>query len=253
MIIFHFKLWKKENIFKYIKKDFLSRIAKYAGIALIIFLIFYTPVIISDVYKKDKIPRILLKRLAQNLQINRLRIKLRKVPRKIWNIIASLLLPSVMEAACKKNIQRLQSRPLFTGGNYFGNTQVTPKTLTTAKRDFLVLLIVWIGVFTILTIPVSFQLRPRFFIVVFCYSVYLSRTFIWNIWKKNEQKQCYIACTSAERRIIAGTRMAHMLGLRAGNFTKESNNSKKDAYLESQGWCHAWTAAGSYRLDVCSS
>jgi hypothetical protein len=35
------------------------------------------------------------------------------------------------------------------------------------QRDFLALLIVWVGVFTILTIPVSFQLRPRFFIVVF--------------------------------------------------------------------------------------
>jgi len=35
------------------------------------------------------------------------------------------------------------------------------------KRDFLALLLFWVTVFSILTIPVSFQLRPRFFIVVF--------------------------------------------------------------------------------------
>ena len=33
--------------------------------------------------------------------------------------------------------------------------------------SFLALILIWVGVFSILTIPVSFQLRPRFFIVVF--------------------------------------------------------------------------------------
>lgn len=35
------------------------------------------------------------------------------------------------------------------------------------KKDFLILLLGWLGVFFALSIPVSFQLRPRFFILVF--------------------------------------------------------------------------------------
>jgi hypothetical protein len=43
-----------------------------------------------------------------------------------------------------------------------------------ARKNFLVLLFFWMGIFFIFTFPVSFQLRPRFFILVFAVPFILS-------------------------------------------------------------------------------
>jgi hypothetical protein len=168
MIIFHFKLWKKENIFKYIKKDFLSRIAKYAGIALIIFLIFYTPVIISDVYKNGQNTKNFIEALSAKPANKPFTDKITKSATENLKYYCLITTSECYGSSMQKEYPAIAiTAIILLAGIILVIRKLRQKTLTTAKRDFLVLLIVWIGVFTILTIPVSFQLRPRFFIVVF--------------------------------------------------------------------------------------
>lgn len=168
MVLWHYQLWKKQNVLACFKKDVVKIIAKYVGIAFAIFLVFYTPVIISDIYEKGKNTKNFFEAIIAKPEKKSLSEKITKDIEENARYYCLLTTSQCYGSSLKKEYPAIVVAMLIMfSGLVLIVRKLRKKTLTMKQRDFLVLLIMWLGVFTILTIPVSFQLRPRFFIVVF--------------------------------------------------------------------------------------
>lgn len=163
---FHYETWKKENLKKMLKKEYFKNFIFYVLVFLAFFAIFYVPVFISEVIKnfqntKDFFYAIGSKPGKESL--------ISKIIQNTFEQIRyfTLILTSVYYTnSIKKNLSYVipTLATVFTGvalAYYFFKRQ------SRLKKDFLILVICWIAVFFVLSIPVAFQLRPRFFLVVF--------------------------------------------------------------------------------------
>ena len=181
LIIFHFKIWKKENIIEYVKKDALKRLAKYAGIVAIIFAIFYTPVIISEVYKNGRDTKNFIEALSSKQDNKPLQQKIIKSAKKNLEYYCLITTSQCYEIhTASLNIKEegaiVITVLILLAGLILVIRKLRQKIITVMQKDFLIMLIMWVGVFSVLTIPVSFQLRPRFFIVGFCLNIWMRRS-----------------------------------------------------------------------------
>ncbi len=167
-IIFHYQLWKKENILVYFKKDALKVLARYALIMIFIFAIFYTPVIISDYYRKGENTRNFFEAIGSKPANKPFGQKIVKTATENLKNYCLITTSQCYGSDMKKEYPALVVTAfVLLAGMLLVVRKLRQKALSSANRDFLWLIVAWVGVFTILTVPVSFQLRPRFFIVVF--------------------------------------------------------------------------------------
>ena len=168
LIIFHYELWKKENILSYKEKGALNPFLRWAGVVFIVFMIFYTPVIISDIFKGGQNTTNFFQALVAKPAPKPITDKIAKDATENLKYYCLITTSECYGSSMKKEYPAifLTAFIILIG---FGLIirGLRKKEMTSMKRDFLALLIFWVAVFTILTVPVSFQLRPRFFIVVF--------------------------------------------------------------------------------------
>lgn len=168
LILFHLEIWRKALAVSYFKKEALKKFAKYAGIVLLIFAFFYTPVAISDVYRKGENTHNFFEALGSKAVKKPLIQKIAKSSTENLKYYCLITTSQCYGSKMKKEYPAIAvSALILLAGFALIIRNLRRKNLTAAQKDFLVLLLVWVGIFTILTVPVSFQLRPRFFIVVF--------------------------------------------------------------------------------------
>ncbi|MDD5397111.1 MAG: phospholipid carrier-dependent glycosyltransferase [Candidatus Moranbacteria bacterium] len=168
MIIFHYELWKKENISNHLQKEAMKGFAKYAAIVLLVFTIFYTPLIISDVFRKGENTHNFFEALTSKPVNKPLSQKIVKTTTENLKYYCLITTSQCYGSDMKKEYPAIAATVLvLLSGLLLVVYNLRKKVLTKTKKDFLILLAVWVAVFTILTVPVAFQLRPRFFIVVF--------------------------------------------------------------------------------------
>jgi hypothetical protein len=169
VFLFHYEIWKKESIVAFFKKDNLKKFFLYFSLFTLFFLLFYIPVIVSDIFKNGENSKNFFYAIGSKPKDKPLMNKL------ITNATEqiryfSLLLTSFYYSAkdLKKNLIFPISLTVFnlTTGIFLAIFYLRKKT-EKIKKDFLILLISWFTVFVILSIPVAYQLRPRFFILVF--------------------------------------------------------------------------------------
>ncbi|MEI7749543.1 MAG: phospholipid carrier-dependent glycosyltransferase [Candidatus Moraniibacteriota bacterium] len=168
LFIFHFQLWKKESLLACLKKDTLKSIGVYTGIAVLVFSFFYAPVFISESMRGGQNSKNFIEALGSKPAAKPMSDKLVKTVTESIKYYCLVTTSQCYGSNMKDEIPALSVTALILlAGAALIVRSLRKKTLTPAERDFLVLLIAWVAVFTILTVPVSFQLRPRFFIVVF--------------------------------------------------------------------------------------
>ena len=168
LIAFHCQLWKKENILAHTKKEALKTFARWAAVVALVFAIFYTPVFISDVYKNGQNTKNFFEAMSSKAVKKPLLQKVGKGATENVKYYCLITTSQCYGSSMKKEYPAIAVTTIILFlGLFLTIRKLRKKTLTTAQKDFLMLLLMWVGVFTILTIPVSFQLRPRFFIVVF--------------------------------------------------------------------------------------
>lgn len=168
VILFHFQLWKKEQIALCFGKEVLKKIALSAGIIFLVFGIFYAPVIISDSQKNWQNSKNFIEAFGAKPVQKPFTEKVVKSVTESMRYYCLLTTSQCYEGSLKNERPSI----IFTGlillfGLILIIRGIYKKQLSPLKKDFLALLIFWSGIFFILTVPVSFQLRPRFFIVVF--------------------------------------------------------------------------------------
>ncbi len=184
MVIWHFELWRAEPWRMLRAKSVWLPIVKYTltGVAIALFL--YTPAIISDTYrhgenihnffeamgsKQDKAA--LSKKLATSLDQNS----------QYYCLITTA---QCMTGSGKSNtLPELATALFILFGIAFSVIRLR-KLPAGIQKDFLRLVVVWFAVFSILSIPVASQLRPRFFLVVMALPFIL-----WGVWFEYMQER----------------------------------------------------------------
>lgn len=169
LIIYHYALWKKANLGRILEKDILKKILVSAVTALAVFLVLYTPVIISDSMKsgantKDFFEALSSKQAKKPL-LDKLGLNIEQQVENYTMITTSYLYPKNMTTA--DYVPIIFTLLIFFSGIYFVAKKLIRGKLEQHRKDFLMLILLWVGVFFVLCIPLAYSIRPRFFIFTF--------------------------------------------------------------------------------------
>jgi predicted membrane-bound mannosyltransferase len=167
LIGFHHHLWKLAKIKTLLQREMLKKMAGYAAIALAVFLFLYTPVIISDVFKKGENTHNFFEAMGSKPSKDSFGEKIFKDVKENAKYYCLVTTSQCYGSSIKKEVPALLVTGLVLLAGLSLSVRGLRKKTNLLQRDFLAMLLIWVGVFSILTIPVAFQLRPRFFIVVF--------------------------------------------------------------------------------------
>ena len=169
LMLFHLKVWKQSSWKAFLHKEQLRQFAIFSTIVIGMFAILYTPVILSDSLRGGENTRNFFEALGSKAEKKPLVDKLQKTMTENLKYSCLLLTSECYagDANSKENLPfvAIAAFVLLVGGTLaFRRARSEQSEL---RRDFLVLTLLWLGVFMVLTEPVSFQLRPRFYIVIF--------------------------------------------------------------------------------------
>ncbi len=167
LIGFHHQLWKLAKIKTLLQREMLKKMAGYAAVALAVFLFLYTPVIISDVFKKGENTHNFFEAMGSKPSKDSFGEKIFKDVKENAKYYCLVTTSQCYGSSIKKEAPALLVTGLVLLAGLSLSVRGLRKKTNLLQRDFLAMLLIWVGVFSILTIPVAFQLRPRFFIVVF--------------------------------------------------------------------------------------
>jgi hypothetical protein len=161
------QIWKKDELLKHLTRKSLTKFASYLTLVLLIFVIFYSPVIISDVQKGGENTKNFFAAISSKPQDKPLTEKISKnISENIKYYCLITTSQCYGQEGAKENAAKAVTVIIMLAGMTLIFRKLK-KEKDEQQRDFLILLAVWIAVYFILTIPFAFQLRPRFFIVVF--------------------------------------------------------------------------------------
>ncbi|MEA2006937.1 MAG: glycosyltransferase family 39 protein [Patescibacteria group bacterium] len=167
-VFLHYQLWKPKDIGSKIKTVFSKRGIAVALTAVFIIGVAYTPVIISDVVTDGSNVKNFIGAFSEKPKKNKTTWQkivrnFREQPKHYYLLITSF-----------RHRKGMKADPVPVG---FGTVFVVlglaltiarrKKEESAQKKAFLLLVSVWTIVFFLVTIPMSYQLRPRFFVVIF--------------------------------------------------------------------------------------
>jgi hypothetical protein len=167
LILFHMRMWRRESIMACLTKGALRKFASFVAVALAVFLLLYTPVIISDSMEGGQNTKNFFEALGSKAEKKPLLEKVKKDISENVNYYCLLTTASCYNGDMKSHaIPIAISTFIMVAGLALAIRRLRLET-DPLRRNFLMLTLLWFVVFSILTLPVAFQLRPRFYIVVF--------------------------------------------------------------------------------------
>ncbi|MDR3559539.1 MAG: phospholipid carrier-dependent glycosyltransferase, partial [Candidatus Pacebacteria bacterium] len=169
LFFFHYELWKKENIRGVFQENNFRVLALYAGLAFLVVLIFYAPVIISDSMKnwantKDFFQAFSTKQGNRPITTRAI-IGLQSQIEYYVMIFTSYIITKGSNNTYGSLLSILIGA-LFVGGSYL-IYKFFKETKDNLRKDFLLLVFLWFFIFLLITIPVATQIEPRYFIFTF--------------------------------------------------------------------------------------
>ncbi|HAT73400.1 MAG: hypothetical protein US30_C0001G0032 [Candidatus Moranbacteria bacterium GW2011_GWF2_36_839] len=177
LIFFHSQFWRLQKIKDIFQKNILQKIAVYSLIFISVFALIYSPVIISDIMRKGENAGNFIQALSSKAKNKTFAEKISKNFSENTKYYCLITTSFCGEGepfdSAKSALASIFSLALiFSGLILIGKALQKEKSIE--RRNFLALLFLWVGMFFIFTFPVSFQLRPRFFILVFAVPFLLS-------------------------------------------------------------------------------
>jgi 4-amino-4-deoxy-L-arabinose transferase-like glycosyltransferase len=202
LILAHLRVWDKETLKTYFKKEALKKFSGFVGISLAVFLVLYTPVIISDIKAHGQNSKNFIEALSAKPEKKPLGEKLSKDVSENLKYYCLLTTSECYGNNFSKNdlFAIVLTVLILIAGLFLAIKNVLREKNQLAK-DFLLLLLFWSLVFLILTIPVSFQLRPRFYIVVFA-TPFIFLGLIYEFLEKRFGKKAFWACLAITALIL---------------------------------------------------
>lgn len=221
------QFWKKEKLASFFRRKQLMKCAAYFAAVFLVFIIFYAPVIISDVKRGGENTKNFFTALGSKPENKPLADKISKdVSENLRYYCLITTSQCYGEDNNKETFAMIVTGAILLVGIALA-FQKFGKEKDLLKKDFLTLLLIWIGVYFVLMIPVSFQLRPRFFIVVFAAPFIL----LGLIYKYLEEKIEYKKAFLGTMLITAGIIGWNVYGTYAW-FKEQANSQEKTTVIE---------------------
>lgn len=167
MFLFDLQVWKIEKIRNLFQVAVLKKFSAYVVTALAVFMFLYSPVIVSDVMEGGQNTKNFFEALTSKPEKRPLTEKLVKDVKENLRYYCLVTTSECYSGDFKKNAVPMAFTAIILLSGLVLTIRNIRKEKNSNRRNFLALLLAWSAVFFILTIPVSFQLRPRFFIVIF--------------------------------------------------------------------------------------
>ncbi len=162
-------LLNQKTVKKVIRKILSKTTLLYISIVVIIFSVLYTPVIVSELKTDGSNTKLFFQMFSSSGREDKTFSEklLRNFREQGDNY--SLITTGFRHRAGMKADPLTVGFGLFIiiSGLLLAKKELSFKKDTPSQRNFLVLLFIWISVFFIITIPASYQLRPRYFTPVF--------------------------------------------------------------------------------------
>lgn len=166
MVLWHFRVWHKEAWRVFFTKQTLFSVAKYISTGLTVVLLLYAPVIASDVVKKGENFHNFFEAMGSKPDPKPLGEKLNEGWYQNVRYYCTITTGACLSDGAKKNRWPMVATGTFLVMGLGVSAWRLRRLPNGIRQDFLRLVIVWTAVFFVLSIPVAFQLRPRFFLVV---------------------------------------------------------------------------------------
>jgi len=167
LILFHMGIWKRRAVADCLTKAALRKFASFAAVVLSVFLVLYSPVIISDSMEGWQNTKNFVEALGSKAEKRPILEKVKKDVFENLNYYCLLTTSSCYNGDMKAHALPIAlSTLVMLSGLVLAIRKLRVET-DPLRRNFLMLSLLWFAVFSILTLPVAFQLRPRFYIVVF--------------------------------------------------------------------------------------
>ena len=202
LIGFHLALWKKSSWIGLFRKETLRQGVVLFALVFGIFAVFYTPVVISDTLRGGENTRNFFEALGSKAEKRPLIEKVQKTVTENLKYSCLLTTSGCYTGDVKDNIPLVS----VTGFIFFAGILLAIRRIrneqNALRRDFLMLTLLWLGVFLVLTEPVSFQLRPRFYIVIFAVP-FLFLGFLYECLEERFGKRALLASLAITVGIVA--------------------------------------------------
>lgn len=167
LIAHHLEIWKKD-FWKTLFSAQVARLsAKYALAVVMIFSIFYFPAILSDFKKGGENAKNFIEALSSKPKDKPFIEKLGQNAERNVKYFCLITTAGCYKGDAQDDPDNSAITIILIFFGLAAAAYFWKKEGPTANRNFPALLLIWFAVFFVLTIPVSFQLRPRFFILVF--------------------------------------------------------------------------------------
>lgn len=167
LILAHYEVWKISRIKELFAKESLKGFFSAAAVTILIFLAVSSPIIISDVMKKGENSKNFIQALSSKPKNEPLRVKIRTNIEENLKYYCLITTSGCYRGEAKDNVILVLITGVILLAGIYASIREIRKNSSQISRDFAWLMLFWIGVFFILSIPVASQLRPRFFILVF--------------------------------------------------------------------------------------
>lgn len=192
LIVFHMGIWKRGVIATYCTGAVFRRFAVFVALALGVFLFLYTPVIISDFMEGGQNTKNFFEALGSKAEKKPLLEKVQKDIAENANYYCLLTTSSCSNGDMKSHTVPIAiSLLIMVAGIALAIRRLRTEN-NPLMRDFLMLTLLWFAVFSVLTLPVAFQLRPRFYIVVFALP-FIFLGFLYTFLEERFGRRGYIA------------------------------------------------------------
>ncbi|MFZ1719978.1 MAG: phospholipid carrier-dependent glycosyltransferase [Candidatus Moraniibacteriota bacterium] len=167
LILFHLRVWNWESLRALFRVTVLKQGASYIVVGLAVFLVLYSPVILSDRMEGWQNTKNFFEALGSKAQKKPFFEKVQKDVLENLNYYCLLTTSSCYNGNMKAHALPITASALVILSGFLLAIRRLRRETNPLSRDFLWLSILWFLVFSVLTLPVAFQLRPRFYIVVF--------------------------------------------------------------------------------------
>lgn len=167
-MLLRFEPWKPARLKTYFEPAHLKTFLRSAGIVLIVVGLFYTPVVISESMRHWQNSRNFVEAMGSKPDPKPLFSKLSKDFEQNAQYYCLIVTAQCYDGYHpKKDFLPLAATGIVLLSGLALAVRGWRRETDPLRRDFLRILVLWVAVFTLLTVPVAYQIRPRFFIVVF--------------------------------------------------------------------------------------
>lgn len=167
LFLVHLRVWNKELRAGYFRKDAMRTFATYAGIAALIFGVLYAPVILSDIRKGGQNTHNFFEAIGSKPDAHAFLDKVSKDVSENARYYCLTTTAQCVDSSLSKDMIPIAFTGILMFAGLFLAVSNFRREKDPGRRNFLLLVLLWLGVFTVLTIPVAYQLRPRFYLVTF--------------------------------------------------------------------------------------